>query len=121
MGLDIYLIELSHTESDKNRFLHSEDSPELIKRFPEMELVRLNRYQDEAGSFEFGFYYDELAYQRKGVIKDFYQRYKHTEFLFDRHEIDELFTYISSDFKASFQTNFLSRFSESDTILMIDR
>lgn len=120
MGLDIYLIRLSHTESDKNRFLHSEDSPELVKRFPEMELVRLNRYQDETGSFEFGFYHDELAYQRKGVIKDFYQRYKDTEFLFEIHEIDELFNYISPDYKDSFQSDFVSRFSESDTILMID-
>lgn len=120
MGLDISLIRLRHKATDELCFLHSEDSPELVKRFPEMELVRLNRYQDETGSFEFGFYYDELAYQRKGVIKDFYQRYKETEFLFDRHEIDELFTYISSDYRDSFQSDFVSRFSESDTILMID-
>lgn len=120
MGLDIHLIQLSRKAIDELRFLYSEDNHELLERFPEMEVARLNSYPNESGAFEFGFYYDSLAYQRRGVIKAFYKRYGYEGFLFTQPEMEELFNYISNDYKASFQSDFLSRFLEGQTILMID-
>ncbi len=120
MGLDIHLIQLSRKATDELRFLYSEDNHELLERFPEMEVARLNKYSDETGTFEFGFYYHSLAYQRKGVIKAFYQRFGYDGFLFTQSEMEELFNYISNDHKTSFQSDFLFQFSEGETILMID-
>ena len=118
MGLDIDLIRIVKDRTDDLTFLPEEDNPDLANRFGHLKNSRAAHY-GVGRNLVHGYYYEELSYQRNGVKRKFFQRYKTDQFLFTERELDELITYVDKEHLNSFKTEFVSRFVEGETIVWI--
>lgn len=116
MGLDIDLIRIVKHRTGDLTFLPEDQNPELESQFGHLKNFRTVDYGEGDRTIR-GYYYEEISYQRKGVKREFYKRYKPDEFLFTRKEVDELMTYIDKEHQNSFQADFIDKFVEGDTIV----
>jgi hypothetical protein len=116
MGLDIDLIRIVKRPTGDLTFLPEDENPELEEQFGHLKNSRSVDY-GQGIEISSGYYFEELAYQRKGVIREFYSRYNPDEFLFTRKELDELITYVDEAHQKSFKTDFVGKFVEGDTIV----
>lgn len=118
MGLDIYLIKIVKHSTDDLTFLPERENPELQNQFGHLKNSRAVDHVEGIETIT-GYYYEEISYQRKGVKREFYKRYRPDEFLFAKLELDELMTYVDKEHKASFKADFVDKFVEGDTIIWI--
>lgn len=119
MGLDINLIRIVNHRTDDLSFLPEDENPELENQFGHLKTYRKVDYGQGEETIT-GYYYEGLGYQRKGVKREFYKRYKPDEFLFTKAELLELKTYVDKEYLRSFETDFIDKFIEGDTIVLMD-
>ena len=112
MGLDISLIQIVK-ESQENCWLSVEESPELTRVFPQFETVLKIPLQENPNYEEKGFYYKEIAYQRKGVTASFYNQYKADETIVKKQDLKQLLEHIEENKKEEFKENFIKPFKEN--------
>ncbi|PWL29118.1 hypothetical protein [uncultured Roseivirga sp.] len=115
MGLDISLINIVRKPTDELCWLNSDESPELLSSYKDFFSERTH----EDGTKEQGYWYEELAYQRKGVLKSFYDKYDADEFIFTEPELLTLNQYIHPDNKLTFHVDFLDKFNEGSNFVMM--
>jgi hypothetical protein len=118
MGLDISLAKIIAYEADDLCYLLVEESPELLPFFREYIRKKHFIYDDEEYDSEV-FFYNELAYQRKGVIPSFYTDFINDVCLTRRDEVERLSNYIDLKHKASFVDSFINQFVEGQTIVIV--
>ena len=90
MGLDIYLIRFVKQPVSELNWLPAAENPEHLARYSEYLTERVVQCENEPEYTENGYYYSDLGYQRKGVKKSFYDRYKPDEFSFSEAELADL-------------------------------
>lgn len=115
MGLDISLIKIVKEPVDEACFLSTEDSPELVSKYENM--ISVQSFDD--GTEYLGFWYQELSYQRKGVLKSFYDKYKPDEFLFHKNDLQILMELILPELRESFRKEFIDKFEEDRNFIMM--
>ena len=112
MGLDIYLIKIVKRVTDDLNWLSLEENPELENKFD--DLIMHNSSNNEKG-----FYYEEISYQHKGVKRIFYKKYLPDEFIFSFEELNKLKKCILPDYLESFEMEFIKKFEEGKTIILM--
>lgn len=115
MGLDILLIKIVRKPTDELCWLNSDESPELLSSYKGF----LSERTHEDGTIEQGYWYEELAYQRKGVLKSFYDKYDTDEFIFTQPELLTLNQYIDPENRQTFQLDFMEKFNEGENFIMM--
>jgi hypothetical protein len=118
MGLDIYLIKVVGHRVDDANFLPADENPELETQFGHLKSSHTADYGQGLETV-IGYRYEELRYQRKGVTRDFYNRYQPDEFIFSKKGLDELATFVENEFRKTFENDFVDKFIEGDTIVML--
>ena len=115
MGLDISLIKIVRKPTDELCWLNSNESPEIFSNYKDLLSERIG----EDGSKKQGFWYEEIAYQWKGVNKSFYDKYDTDEFIFTKKELLKLNQYIKPENKQSFQRDFMDKFNQGTNFIMM--
>jgi hypothetical protein len=116
MGLDIYLIRIVRDRTGDLTFLPESENPELENQFGHLKNSRTVDY-GQGMETTTGYYYEEVGYQRRGVKRNFYKRYRPNEFLSTKTELAELMTYVDKEHKTSFKADLVDKFIEGDTIV----
>ncbi len=119
MGLDISLIRILKEPISELDWLAAEDCSELKRRYINFLTERIIHFENELEFKESGYYYEEISYQRKGVKKSFYDRYKPDVFIFTVEDLNELKKYILDDYMDRFETDFINKFKENETVILI--
>ncbi|GAA5022101.1 hypothetical protein GCM10011506_01580 [Marivirga lumbricoides] len=115
MGLDISLIKIVKEPVDELCWLNSDESQGLLTSYKEFLSYRTH----EDGTKEQDYWYEELSYQRKGVLKSFYDKYNADEFIFTQPEVLILNQYIHPEYQQTFQIDFIGKFKEGVNFIMM--
>jgi hypothetical protein len=118
MGLDIYLIKVVGHGTDDTNFLPADENPELETQFGHLKSTITVDY-GQGPETVMGYRYEELGYQRKGVTRHFYNRYQPDEFIFSKKGLDELATFVEKEYRQTFENDFVDKFIEGDTIVLL--
>ncbi|MER0442820.1 hypothetical protein [Emticicia sp. W12TSBA100-4] len=119
MGLDITLARILKNPVDPNSYLLVSESPELLLFFDKFQQSKTFEFEGEQPYNDFVFYYEELAFQRRGVISKFYDEMENDRCLTTLSELQKLYSYISKNYIKTFNVEFLSHFNEGETFIII--
>lgn len=119
MGLDISLIRIRKEKTTDTNWLAVEDCPELNANYAGYALEKEFKDEGEENYTGSVYYYEEIAYQRKGVIKSFYDRYAHDVFIQSQNEIEELRQYIIDEYLPTFERDFIEKFIEGENLIIM--
>ncbi|APY07203.1 hypothetical protein BWZ20_02285 [Winogradskyella sp. J14-2] len=119
MGLDIYLLKIVDNPKSERDWLTEEDNPELKAEYS--SFLKTRQKIDDYGNryTEYGYYYEEISYQRKGVKSIFTKEFKSDDFVFTLDRFDVLKKCIDKKHKESFEKDFISKFKEKENFILI--
>lgn len=117
MGLDISLISIEKQKTTETEWLAVEDCSELSANYVNYAIDREFDYEGEQAYTRPVYYYREIAYQRKGVKRAFYDRYEPDVFIQTRKELVELEAYILDDYLPTFKKDFVEKFKEGENLI----
>lgn len=118
MGLDISLVRITSHEVSEYSHLLVEESPELFPLFQSYIRKKHFVFSEEEYDAEV-YFYEELAYQRKGVIPSFYTDFTNDICLTKQSQVTHMLAYIDVKHKAGFDTFFMKQFAEGQTVIII--
>ena len=119
MGLDISLIKIKKEITNNTNWLAVEDCPELKQKFADFAMEKDDNFDGCEKKSIPVYYYEEIAYQRKGVKKSFYDRYESDVFIQSKKDLDELKNYILDEYLSKFKKDFIEKFKEDENLIMI--
>jgi len=111
MGLDL----LHVVPADDNKYYEHFTMNELSSnpRFIELHKQIFKEYDGELVLF-----YKEIGYQRKAMIKDFYDAFENCKPYFEKKDVERAMIYLKPNdpFGADFKRNFIDNFVEGESI-----
>ncbi|WP_133272236.1 hypothetical protein [Hymenobacter radiodurans] len=118
MGLDITLARIVNHEVMEGCWLEAKECPELYPLFHHLMRTKHFAYVDEEFDAEV-YYFEEIAFQSKGVLKAFYIDFANDTCLTRQHEVKRMLAYVDQEHKADFDTFFVQQFVEGQTVVII--
>lgn len=119
MGLDIYLLKITENPKSKKDWLSKEDNPELHEYYSHFLKLRDDVSENGDNFTERGYYYEEISYQRKGVKPLFYKRFKPDDFVLTTDKLMDLKMCIDKKYLDSFESNFVEKFKERESFILL--
>ncbi len=118
MGLDIILVKIIEEEVREHNHLEVADSPELLPLFSKYIRSKHFKFGDEEYD-ENVFFYEEISYQRKGVQREFYDAFQNEKCLTEIAEVERLFDFVEKENQTQFKVDFIDKFVNGETVVIV--
>lgn len=118
MGLDLFLVKIEDKEIKDTGWLIASENPELEGKFSTFK--RKKHFQDTDHEYnDEVYYYSEISYQRKGVTKEFFEKVQNDKCLVNKKDVEILIGFIDKNLRNSFKRDFLDKFVDGQTFLIV--